>query len=147
MEAKYGSNFITIENDEFKIQEWQAAKKIKHALSFGVNPADYDFSQDQAVEIDSKGGIVSYVEKGKKLPSLELIRAYQNAIKEFCENRNLSSRNDESTFKGKPSITFFNEMTRQVAIFDRETKTFITAHKINEVQYQRYETSGNIGNS
>jgi len=69
---------------------------------------------------------VAYIRKGKKLPSLDLIRDYQNAMKNFCEDRNRSDRNDTSTFEGKPSITFFNKETRQAVIFDRETKIFIT---------------------
>lgn len=86
-------------------------KKIEHAVFFGIKPEAYDFSQDQAKEINAKGGIVAYVQKGKVLPRLDLIRAYQNAIKDFCENRSLSERNDESTFRGEPSITFSNEET------------------------------------
>jgi hypothetical protein len=99
LEARYGSNFIVVSNGEFKIQEWQAVKKLEHAVCFGINPADYSFSQDQAKEINAKGGIVDYVRKGNKLPSLDLIRAYQNAIKNFCEDRNQSDRNDESIFR------------------------------------------------
>jgi Colicin D len=88
---------------------------------------------------------VAYVRKGKKLPSLDLIRAYQNAIKNFCENRNQSVRNDESTFRGEPSITFFNQETRQVVIFDKETKIFITAYKLAERSVNKYLTTGIIG--
>ena len=127
LEARYGSNFLTVENGEFKIQEWQAAKKIEHADCFGIKPEDFGFSQYQAKEINAKGGIVAYIQKGKTLPNLDLIRAYQNAIKNFCEDPNQSVRNDKSTFRGEPSITFFNQETRQVVIFDRETKIFITA--------------------
>ena len=148
LEAKYGSNFIAVENGEFKIQEWQATKKIEHAVCFGIKPEDYGFSQEQAKEINSsKGGIVSYVRKGKKLPSLDFIRAYQNAIKNFCEDRSKSDRNDESTFRGEPSITFFNEKTRQVVIFNRETKIFITAYKLAERSVDEYLTTGNIGSN
>jgi len=147
LEARYGSNFIVVSNGEFKIQEWQAVKKLEHAVCFGINPADYSFSQDQAKEINAKGGIVGYVRKGNKVPSLDLIRAYQNAIKNFCEDRNQSDRNDESTFRGEPSITFFNEETRQVVIFNRETKIFITAYKLAERSVGGYLTTGNIGNN
>jgi hypothetical protein len=73
--------------------------------------------------------------------SLDLIRAYQNAIKNFCEDRNLSVRNDESTFK----ITFFSQQTRQVVVFDRETKIFITASKISKDKIADYEKTNNIG--
>jgi len=145
LEAIYGENFIAVGNGEFKIQEWQATKKLVHAVCFGINPGDYGFSQDQAKEINATGGIVAYMRKGKKLPSLDLIRAYQNAIKKFCEDRTQSERDDKSTFKGEPSITFINKETRQVAIFDRETKIFITAYKLTEAQYDEYETTGNIG--
>ena len=149
LKARYGPidnpNFIAVENGEFKIPEQQAVKKIEHTVCFGINPAAYDFSQDQAKEINAKGGIVAYLRKGKKLPSLDLIRAYQNAIKNFCEDRNQSDRNDESTFRWEPSITFFNKETRQAVIFDRETKIFITAYKIAERSVNEYITNGSIG--
>ena len=147
LEAKYGSSFIVVSNGEFKIQEWQAVKKLEHGVCFGINPADEGFSQDQAKEINAKGGLVSYVRKGNKLPSLDLIRAYQNVIKNFCEDRNQSDRNDESTFRREPSITFFNEETRQVVIFNRETKIFITAYKLAERNVDEYLTTGNIGSN
>lgn len=145
MEEKYGSNFIGVENGEFKIQEWQATKKLEHAICFGITPADYGFSQDQAKEINAKGGIVAYIRKGNKFPSLDLTRAYQNAIKNFCEDRNQSDRNDESFFQGKPSITFFNKETRQAAIFDREPKIFITAYSLSDRSVDPYLKTGNIG--
>jgi Colicin D len=147
LKAKYGSNFLAVENGEFKIQEWQATKKLEHPVCFGIKPEDYGFSQDQAKEINAKGGIVVYVRKGNKLPSLDLIRAYQNAIKNFCEDRHQSDRNDKSTFRREPSITFFNQETRQVVIFDRETKIFITAYKLAEPSVDEYLTTGNIGSN
>ena len=151
LKSRYGPidalNFITVENGELKIQEQQAAKKIEHAVCFKINPEDYGFSQDQAKEINAKGkgGIVAYLRKGKKLPSLDLIGAYQNVIKNFCEDRNKSDRNDKSTFRGEPSITFFNQETRQVVIFDRETKIFITAYKLAERNADEYLITDNIG--
>jgi hypothetical protein len=145
--ARYGSSFLAVENGEFKIQEWQAANKLEHAVCFGIKPEDFGFSQDQAKQINAKGGIVGYLRKGNKLPSLDLIRAYQNAIKNFCEDRNQSDRNDKSTFRGEPSITFFNQETRQVVIFDRETKIFITAYKLAERSVDEYLTTGNIGSN
>ena len=145
LNARYGSNFLTVKNDEFKIEEWQAAKKLEHAVCFGLKLEDFGFSQDQAKQINAKGGIVAYVRKGNKLPSLDLIRAYQNAIKNFCEDPNQSVRNNKSTFRGEPSITFFNQETRQVAIFDQETKIFITAYKLTENSAEEYLRTGDIG--
>ena len=147
LEARYGSNFLTVENGEFKIQEWQAAKKLEHAVCFGPKPKDFGFSQDQAKQMNAKGGLLPYARKGNKLPSLDLIRAYQNAIKNFCEDPNQSVRNDKSTFRGEPSITFFNQETRQVVIFNQEKKIFITAYKLAKRSVNEYLTSGNIGSN
>ena len=94
LKVRYGSNFLTVHNGEFNIQEWQAAKKLEHAICFGLKPEDFGFSQDQARRINAKGAIVAYVRKGNQLPSLDLIRAYQNAVKNFCEDPNQSDRND-----------------------------------------------------
>lgn len=146
LEARYGSNYIAINNGDLKIQDWQAAKKVNHAVCFGINPSDYGISQKQLLEINKKGGIVTYLQRGNKLPSLDLIRAYQNAIKTFCEDPNLSVRNDESTFGGiEESITFFNPKTLQVAIFKRKTKGFITAYTLSYRQSEQYKLTQNIG--
>lgn len=59
LNATYGSNFLAVENNEFKIEEWQAAKKIYHYICSGVKPEDFGFSQAQADSIKSKGGLFS----------------------------------------------------------------------------------------
>lgn len=68
LEEKYGPNFIACANGEFKIDDWQSAKKIEHADLYGINFADYDFSQKQAVEINrGNGGLdSSFSKRGKK---------------------------------------------------------------------------------
>ena len=83
LDAKYCSNFIAIENSELKIDDWKATKKIEHATCFGINPESFGFSQDLANKINAKSGIVRYLEQGNDLPSLDLNRAFQNAIKNF----------------------------------------------------------------
>jgi hypothetical protein len=57
---------------------------INRVYLIHVNVADYGFSQDQAIEINVDGGIVAYLRKSNKLPSLDFIRAYQKALKNFC---------------------------------------------------------------
>lgn len=152
LKARYGTldnpNFVDIQNGEFKITEQQAAKKIEHAVCFKLNPQDFDFSQEQARQINKDGGIVAYIREGKKLPSLDFIRTYQNTLKNFCENQSNSvRRNDASTFRGEPSITFSNLATRQVVIFSREKKTFISAYKLSELSMSKYLETDNIGST
>jgi hypothetical protein len=140
--SKIWLTFYSVDNSEFKIQDWQATKKLEHAVCFGINPAAYDFSQDQAKEINAKGRIVAYLQKGNKLPSLDLTRAYQNAIKNFCEDRNQSDRNDESTFRGEPSITFFNKKTNQPHIHilsRRAVKDFRKLENEFNIVFQKYK--------
>ena len=66
-------------------------------------------------------------------------------ILNFLILRSQSTRNNNTTFRGQPTITFLNKETRQVAIFDRETKLFITAYKISKRNIHEL-TTGNIGN-
>jgi hypothetical protein len=102
-----------------------------------------DIKSSEAAEIN-KIGIVDYLRKGKQLPSSELIKAFQDAIKLFCEDPN-SVRNDEASFRDKPAIVFFNRQTGQVAIFNRETKSFITAYKLSRANVIRYLQDGTLG--
>ena len=53
----------------------------------------------------------------------------------------------EALFEGEPSITFFNQETRQVVIFDQETKIFITAYKLAKNNVDEYLRTGSIGSN
>ena len=79
------------------------------------------------------------------MPPLKLIGAFQNSIKDFCEDSTRSKQNNLSIFRGRPSITFYNGNTRQVVVFEPDTKVFITAYKLTEDAYERYVDSGVIG--
>jgi hypothetical protein len=93
---------------------------------------------------------VAYLRKGKKLPSLDLIRAYQNAIKIFVKIEINLIEMMKALFEGNLRLRFsikFNQETRQVVIFDRETKIFLTAYKLAERSVDKYLTTGNIGSN
>ena len=79
------------------------------------------------------------------MPPLKLIGAFQNSIKDFCEDSTRSKQNNLSIFRGRPSITFYNGNTRQVVVFERDTKVFITAYKLTEKADVIYVDSGVIG--
>ena len=49
--------------------------------------------------------------------------------------------------ENQPAIIFFNRNTLQVAIFDRETKNFITAYKIKEEPALKYLETGKLGSA
>jgi hypothetical protein len=145
LDRKYGSKSMKVLNGRLKIENWQAAKKIEHAPEFGINLADYGFSTSQAAEINqSGGGIAAYVEKGKELPSNELITAYQLVIKNFCEGPH-SVMNDRASFQGKSAVVFLNPRTGHIAIFNSDTNAFITAYRLSGTNLDRYLTNGTIG--
>lgn len=143
LENTYGSKSITVDGN-LKISDWQAAKKIYHGGCFGIKPEDYGAKQSDLHRLNQIG-IVDYVKEGGRLPSHEHIRAYQNALKDFCEG-STSSKNKKSTFQGSPSITFYDKTTRQVAIYNPDTGDFISGYKISKPRSQDYQTRGNIGN-
>ena len=41
--------------DDFYVSDWQAAKKIYHAMEFGINPEDYGMSRDNLKLIEKHG--------------------------------------------------------------------------------------------
>ena len=61
--------------------------------------------------------------------------------------RNQSDRNDESTFRGEPAIMFFNRETKQIAIFNKETKVFRTASKLGRLGADIYLETGILGSN
>jgi len=75
---------------------------------------------------------------------MDLIIFYQNAMKTFCEDPNLSVRNNESIFRKNPSITFFNENIGQVVIFDRKIKIFIIGYKLANCYVRKYKQMQSI---
>ena len=141
LENKYGSNHITFEGD-LKISEWQATKKICHGVCFGIKPEDYGAKQSDLHRLN-KIGIARYVREGGRLPTAEHTRAYQDALKDFCE-ASTNLKNKDSTFRGSPSTTFFNEDTYQVAIFE-PNGDLISAYKLSPNNADTYQEKGTIG--
>lgn len=121
------------------MSDWQTAKKSCHGVCFGINPEDYGASQSDLDRLN-RIGIVKYVQEGGRLPSDEHIQAIQSAVREFCEDSNKSTRNENSTFKGKPFITHSNEIRRQVVIFNPDGNDLISPNRMKD-----YLRTGNIG--
>ena len=73
--------------DNERISDWQAAKKIYHAIDFGINPEDkiYGMTKDNILRLQ-KIGLTKYVREGRPLPPIKLIKAYQIAVKNMCDH-------------------------------------------------------------
>ena len=140
---KYLSKHITVDGD-LRMSDWQTAKKAYHGVCFGINPEDYGAKQSDLHRLN-KIGIVKYYQEGGRLPSKEHIKAIQSAFKSFCEDREQSNRNDKTTFRDSPSITFFSSSTRQVVIFKRDMSDLITGYKLHPRNADKYENTYHIG--
>jgi len=122
------------------------AKKIEHGVCFRIKPENFRFSQAQAKAINRAGGIVGYVRRGVELPSLDLIREFQNVLKNFCEDPTQSVRYDNIIFRGIPCVAFYNPNTRQIVLFHKETKVYIMAYKLARRHVDDFLEKGVLGN-
>ena len=98
---------------------------------------------------NTEGGLIPYVQKGGKLPPIELIRDCQQKIYDFCHLKN-TEINWDVTHYGKntgetPCIMFFNRETRQIALFNKTSGDLITAEKFRQNYFTKCIDSGQVG--
>ena len=144
-----GSMQIT---EDCKITDWQGAKKAYHfQKGFGIDLGKYqNISKEDLVSLqNTDGGLIPYVQKGGKLPPIELIRDSQQKIYDFCHLEN-TEINRYVTHYGKntgetPCIMFFNRETRQIALFNKTSSDLITAEKFRQNYFTKCIDSGQVG--
>ena len=85
------------------------------------------------------------MQEGGRLPTQAHIQASQTAIKNFCEDNSRSVKNEKSTFYGSASITFANENTRQIVVFEPDGSDLKSGYKLAQRHADAYEETGNIG--
>ncbi len=162
-EAKSKVNFIMTKDEALKlisktypgqleitanerISDWQAAKKIYHASEFGINPEDYGMTKDNILRIQSIG-LTKYVREGRPLPPIKLIKAYQMAVKNMCDNSKQSDGKFSSRAEQKIHQTTYsyNKITRQIAGFNKKTGDLITAGKYSPRAFDRFLDTKHLG--
>lgn len=118
--------------EDFKIVDWQALKHIYYATGVGVNPEDYSINQKELNQMRERGGLIAYVQRGHKLPSLEHLQTYQKALKDICENPS-TLRRDNSKYYYKHGVTpatiFYNKEGRYIIAFNQSNGDLITGYK------------------
>ena len=142
-ETYSGSMQVT---EDFKITDWQAVKHLYHAKGVGVNPEKFEITQKQLMEIGKPGGLPEYVRKGNKLPSIGHIRAYQEALKNICENPSTNRRDDTKYYYKHgvtPTTAFYNG--RYVVAFNQTNGDLITGDKQRENVSNRFMADNTLG--
>ncbi|MGK0448858.1 MAG: hypothetical protein ACJA2M_002659 [Polaribacter sp.] len=141
------SGYMQITED-LKITDWQGAKKAYHVKGLGINPEDYGITQKELNKIRDKGGLIGYVQRGGKLPPIELVRAYQTRIKEICYDPS-TTKNDKATYTDvngvRPVTVFSNKEGLNLISFDQITGDLITGDKQRLTYFENYVETNNIG--
>ena len=145
-ETYSGSMQIT---EDFQISDWQALKHIYHGTGVGINPEDYGIPQ-QELELmrQEPGGLIAYVQRGHKLPSLEHVKAYQKALKDICKNPS-TLRRDDSKYYYKhgvtPATVFYNQDDRYIIVFNQTNGDLITGNKQRPLAIRKFVEKNTLG--
>ena len=132
--------------DNKRFSDWQAAKKIYHVSDFGINPEDYGMTKYNIMRLN-RIGLTKYVREGLPLPPIKLVKDYQMAVKnmydhaEHCDGK-FSSRGEQKIHETSYS---YNESTRQIAGFNKETGDIITAGKYSPRAFDRFLDTKHLG--
>ena len=132
--------------DNKRFSDWQAAKKIYHANDFGINPEDYGMTKYNIMRLN-RIGLTKYVREGRPLPPIKLVKDYQMAVKNMYDHAEhfdgkFSSRGEQKIHETSYS---YNESTRQVAGFNKETGDIITAGKDSPRAFDRFLDTKHLG--
>ena len=128
------------------ISDVKAAGKIYHASQLGVYPEDYGMTKEDVKRI-SQIGIYKYAREGRPLPPIELIKDYQRAMKDICDNGTLL----EGTYSSKAqqkihkAVYKYDSDTRKVVGFYKETGELITATTYKETTFENFILTKNLG--
>ena len=83
-----------------RITDWQGGKKAYHfQKGFGIDLGKYqNISKEDLVSLqNTAGGLIPYVQKGGKLPPIELITDCQQKIYDFCHLENTENKSVSNT--------------------------------------------------
>ena len=148
-ETYSGSMQIT---EDYKVSDWQSAKKAYHIQKgFGIDIDKYDnISKEDLINLqNTEGGLIPYVQKGGRLPPIKLIKDFQQGIYDFSRLENTEVNRDAKHYGEKtgetPSIMYFNEETRQIALFNQTSGDLIPAEKFRQNYFNKCVKSGQIG--
>lgn len=121
-------------NEDFKVSDWQIAKKAYHfQQGFNIDLDKYDNFGKQDL---------TNIQKGGTLPPTEFVNDVRNRLVDFCHHpktqiiKNATHYNNENS-TGTASTIFLNEETKQIAVFNRTSADLIMADKFKEAYFKK----------
>lgn len=97
---------------------------------------------------NTNGGLIPYVQKGGKLPPIEHVKAYQEALKNICENS--QKRTDSKYYYYykhgvTPATVYYDEGNRQIVSFNQTSGDLITGDRQRENVFSRFMADNTLG--
>lgn len=131
--------------EDCKVTDWQIAKKAYHFhKGFNMDLDKYDnFGKQDLVDLqNTKGGLITYVQKGGRLPPIEFINDAKKQLTDFCLLEKTEVIKDAKHYGQHsgvtPSIMFHNDETGRIAIFNRTSGDLITTETYTPKPFNKF---------
>ncbi len=145
-----GSTQIT---EDCKVTDWQIAKKAYHFhKGFNINLDNYDnFDKQDLVNLqNTNGGLITYVQKGGRLPPIEFINEAKKQLTDFCLLEKTEVIKDAQHYGQHsgvtPGIMYHNDETGRIAIFNKTSGDLITTEKYKPKPFNKFVEGCYLGN-
>lgn len=132
------------------LSSWQTIKKAYHfQKGFNVDLGKYtEICKEDLVTLQhTRGGLIPYVRKGGKLPSIEFVKECQEKVKEFCELEGTKMKDAVHLGNGleTPAIMYYNDEERRIVLFNKTSTDMITTEKYRKSYYDKCVETGIVG--
>lgn len=145
-----GSTQIT---EDCKVTNWQIAKKAYHFhKGFNMDLDSYDnFDKQDLVNLqNTNGGLITYVQKGSRLPPIQFINDAKKQLTDFCLLEKTEVITDAQHYGQHsgvtPAIMFHNNETGRIAIFNKTSGDLITTETYKPKPFNKFVEGCYLGN-
>jgi hypothetical protein len=145
-----GSTQIT---EDCKVTDWQIAKKAYHFhKGFNMDLDNYDnFDKQDLVNLqNTNGGLITYVQKGGRLPPIKFINEAKKQLTDFCLLEKTEVIKDAQHYGQHsgvtPGIMYHNDETGRIAIFNKTSGDLITTEKYKPKPFNKFVEGCYLGN-
>ena len=119
---------------------------LYHAKGLGVDPELYGMTQAQLMKISQPSGLIEYVRKGNKLPSLEHVNSYQTALKNICQTARKRMDTKHYGTNVVTLATVYYDGDKSIIIsFNQTTGDLITGDRQRVDVYERFKDHNILG--
>jgi hypothetical protein len=134
---------LWVEGTNEQITAWSVAKHIHHAPAFGLDPADYDMTQQDLDNIAQKG-LINHIRYGGTPPNAEYIEALQKVWKRVAEHKTVTRLEDQIVM-GKECTVLKQMQSGHFVAFEKDSGESFTGYRLTPFQSNQHDRTGIIG--